>query len=201
MAAHRGPLDEERTNSALPVQSCTCNVHAPDLLPARKPSPLPEHAKPCNSAACRFRLPAQDAEQPRTEQSRRAESSYKDWSDVPDVDRPLAQPRAAHAAALFSVLKEHDISILRFAGMLGVNERQARKYLEARAPIPTTIFDALPRTIGDDFARRIRCGSGRSVADRFKAALAELELEGATDDLILEGHARLGALAGRRGAR
>jgi len=83
----------------------------------------------------------------------------------------------------------------RAARLLEINERQVRKYLEAASPIPTTIFDALPGALSDEFAVRIGVGKKSSAEARFRTALADLERVGASSDLLLEGMARLGALS------
>lgn len=125
----------------------------------------------------------------------RAEQSYRDWNDLADVLRPLVKTRPQHAAALFEVLREHGVSILRFAEMIGVNERQARKYLEAAAPIPTTILDALPRSMTRSFEARLRAlREPTSAADELRAAIARAHREGITDDVALEAFAALGTI-------
>ena len=163
------------------------------------PVRLPVHYKQPNSSECRPGLPDHEAE--RTEQSLRAEAAYQDWSEVPDAERPLAATRGAHASALFAVLKAHRLSIVGFADKIGVNERQARKYLEARAPIPSTIFDALPAALADDLLARIRAlrGGPKTASDQFRAALSAVERDGASAELLAEGHRRLAMIIPRGG--
>lgn len=194
MAAHSADRDGIRTLDAVPVHPSTSTVGAPAQVPVQVPAPTNR-----NSTDDRLSVPEQpsDAEQPRTAQSRLAESSFQDWSETPDAERPLARTRVAHASALFNAMKRFHISLSRLAMMLGVADRQARKYLDGRAPIPTTIDDVLPSELRAEF-QRLRSGS--NAAANFRAALAELEREGAPPELIAEGHMRLGALAAR-GAR
>ena len=147
----------------------------------------------------------------------RAELSFRDWSDIPHSERRITLARPAHAAALFGVLRKYKVPVANAALMLEINERQMTKYLEARTPIPTTVDDALPRDMGDDFAAAraaLRCvGEGSTpertaramatlAAERFRTALADLERTGASSDLLLEAMGRLGALSARaRGGR
>lgn len=191
MSAERDSASPNRTLQALPVRP---------VSPAPNVETLPEQVGEDKSAECRFGLPAQEPE--RTAQSLRAETSYRDWADVPDMERPLAAPRAGHASALFAVLKSHGVSILRFAEMIGVNERQARKYLEARSPIPTTLLDALPLDMADDFANRVRAARGgqrKNATDLLRLGLAAAERDGIPRTAIDEGFRRLGVLSGRCG--
>lgn len=197
MTSHRDAEANNRTSTMTSAHSCTCTVHAPDLTPAqatdKSPALTSEQAHGCNSSACRFLTSERSAEQ-RTEASLRAETSYRDWSEVADVDRPLARTRNAHARSLSAVLKAHHISQRRLAEMLGVDKRQVQKYVEGRSPIPTTLFDALPHAMVDDFANRILDSRRLNAGDRLRAAIGALEQEGASDALILEAFGRLTAL-------
>lgn len=111
-------------------------------------------------------LPEIRAEQTaRTGESVRAESAYHDWSEAPPSERPLAAQRLAFAKILFHVLKSHGVSRLRFAAMIGVNEKQVRKMLDGRAPIPMASLGVMPTEMALDFTDAVlamRRGEGRS---------------------------------------
>lgn len=129
----------------------TCTVHAPDLRPAQ--------SNVRNHAECRSPRPE------RTPESVQAEQSYRDLSQVPPSQRPLASHRLTHAAALFETLRAFDVSKNRFADMVGVNEKQVRKWIEGLTPIQTTVIAAMPSDMGLDFLERLRAlrgGGGRS---------------------------------------
>lgn len=105
-----------------------------------------------------------------------------------------------HAAALFETLKAFDVSKNRLADMVGVNEKQVRKWIEGLNPIPTTVVSAMPTDMAMDYLNRLSLLKGpsmRSAADRFRHALSSLEREGASPELLAEGHMRLGAIAAR----
>lgn len=173
-------------SSARAARPDTCTAHAPDLRPV--------HDSDRNSAECRF--PRAE----RTRESVQAEQSYRDLSQVPPSQRPLASHRLMHAAALFETLKAFDVSKNRLADMVGVNEKQVRKWIEGLNPIPTTVVSAMPTDMAMDYLNRLSLLKGpsmRSAADRFRHALSSLEREGASPELLAEGHMRLGAIAAR----
>lgn len=124
-----------------------------------------------NSAEDRF------ATAERSVQSVVAEQSYRDWSAIPMSERPLAAPRADHAAALFHALKARGISDGRFARIIGVNKRLAQKYLAGETPIPTTILEegVLPYDVRADFLARML------GVPRIEREIDRLDLEGALD--------------------
>lgn len=199
MAAHSALGGDVRTLGAVPVHPDTSTIGVPAHVPVQVPAQK-ALTDARNVADGRESVPEQGAaaEQPRTAQSLLAESSFQDWTDTPDAERPLARTRARHASALFNAMKRFNVSLSRLAMMLGVADRQARKYLDGRAPVPTTIDDVLPSEMRAEF-QRLR--SSNNAAANFRAALAELEREGAPPDLIAEGHMRLGALAARGAKR
>lgn len=188
----RGTSQAEGTCREMPVNACTSRSGPPEQMPAHRTHP--------NSADCHFQMPAQYTEPDRTATSFRAETFYRNWTAVPLTERPLMAPRGAHAKALFDVLRDHSITIETGAEIIGVNVRQMRKYLEAEAPIPTTFDDALaeekPEAASDFAARRraLRSGAAKTTADRFRSALAALERDGASPELVIEGVRRLSAI-------
>ena len=163
----------------------------------KKCDPEPRAVEACSVHAHR---PTEIRAEHRSLESERAETAYVDWSTAPPSDRPLAAQRPALARILFEVLKAHGVSRLRLADMIGVNEKQVRKMLDGRAPIPMATLGVLPIEMALDFMDRIvalRGGQKRSAADRMSAALAAVEREGAEDTLILDWFGRLGALSRR----
>jgi transcriptional regulator with XRE-family HTH domain len=97
----------------------------------------------------------------------RAEEAYRDWSGEPEVERPLVRARPASAAALHSVLREHDVSRNRLADMLGIDEKTVRQWLKGEKPIPLAAVLAMPVDMGTSLAEKIvdaRAGGPRTVA-------------------------------------
>ena len=93
----------------------------------------------------------------------KAEVAYRDWSSAPPTDRPLAAQRTVLAKILFEVLKAHDVSRLRFADMIGVNEKQVRKMLDGRSPVPMAVLGVMPIEMSIDFMDRVVQARGGGV--------------------------------------
>jgi len=99
------------------------------------------------------------------------------------------------AAILHAVLRDHDVSNNRLADLLGVDEKQVRKYLDGRAHFPAAALLVIPTGIVDDFLSRLRTRRGaRGGVEQLRQALSALEREGAPGDVILEGVRRLSAV-------
>lgn len=163
-----------------------------------------EQGSPCNSSECRFSRAAQAV---RSEASVRAEEAYRDWSREPDVERPLARARPTSAAALFAVLREYEVSRLRLADMLGIDEKTVRQWLAGEKPIPLAAVLAMPADMGTSLLERLvdaRAGGGRTVARAVPAlreAVARIDVAKATPaerlqlvKALMDVQARLGEL-------
>lgn len=123
-----------------------------------------------NPSECRFPRAEQAT---RSDASLRAEAAYRDWSAAPPAERPLVASRATTATALYAVLKDHGVSRLRFADMLGIDEKTVRQWLDGSKPIPLSAILAMPPDMGTDLYERLldaRTGGARSP----KRAIASL---------------------------
>jgi hypothetical protein len=149
MANHHEAVSCACEPEARAVDPRSCTPYAPDLRAARPTPDRAEHASPDNPAECHF--PRAE----RTRESVQAEQSYRDLSEMPPSQRPLAAHRLAHATALFETLRAFDVSKSRFADMIGVNEKQVRKMLEGLTPIQSTVASAMPSDMALDFLGRL----------------------------------------------
>lgn len=182
-----------RTRSGLPVVPCTYARAAHEKLPAQSDAR--------NYAEDRVRLPAQGAEHPsacRSQTSIVAAEAYRRWREIPYSERKLSRTRQAHAAALFRVTRAHGVTAADLGAVLEVAERQALKFLNGEAPIPTSIFDALPKDLAEDFAAAIGRPGSSTAAEQLRRAIARAEREGVAESALMDAFARLGALSARQ---
>lgn len=125
----------------------TCNVHA-HATPELRPN------------------------QQRTNASLRAEQAYRDWTQAPPSERPLAAHRLTVASILFQVLAKCEVSNRRFAEMIEVDDKTVAKWLDGRAPVPAAVVLALPTDMALDFLARLAALRGsRSGLDHEIAKL------------------------------
>lgn len=113
-----------------------------------------------------------EASSQRTGESVRAEEAYRDWSEAPPSQRPIAAHRLTVASELFALLKQHGVSKLRLALMVGVDDKTIRKWLDGRAPVPASIVLALPTDMALDFLARM--AALRGCATNAAAEIAKL---------------------------
>lgn len=148
-----------------------------------------EHESDCNCTDCRL------ARAERTNESLRAQAAYR-----APTEHPFAVSRMQAATLLGEVMHDHDVSKNRLADLLGVDEKQIRKYLDGRAHLPMAALLVMPVGMSDDYMARLRAARGgtKSSAERFRFALAALEKDGASDALKLEAITRLSAIRGGR---
>lgn len=110
-----------------------------------------------------------------TAASRIAAAAYRDWADSAPAERPLARARGTSAVALFEVLRSHEVSVSRFALMLGINEKIVRGWLDGSRSVPLGCVLAMPVEMGTELMERLldeRAGGARSPM-RAIAALRE----------------------------
>lgn len=144
--AHGSAHGDERDDEPRAAHADSCNPHAPD---PRAVHPTAERGDG-KSADCRF--PRAE----RTGTSLRAEAAYR-----PPTEHPFAKSRVRAAEALFEVMQEHDVSNCRLADILGVDEKQVRKYLDGRSHVPLAALALLPSDMASDLYERtvVRGGS------------------------------------------
>lgn len=177
MAGHRNELHGARTDRARPTHADSASK--------------PQRARPVDSCSMH---PHELRPEQRTAESLRAEQAWSDLEKTPPSRRPMAAPRASHAAALFETLRAFDVSARRLALMLDVSDRLVRKWLGGAKPVPTSAVSALPVDMALDFLDRLRAlvGPGPSGMDREIERLRRMrDLEGA-----LEAQRRIGELVG-----
>lgn len=143
------------------ARSTTCNMHAPEIRAAQDEA---------NLAESRFPRAEQEG---RSSASVRAEEAYRDWSAAPPAERPIAAGRTVAASALFTVLKEYDVSRSRLADMLAIDEKTVRQWLDGSKPIPLAAIHAMPTDMATSLSEKIldaRAGGSRTP----KRAMASL---------------------------
>lgn len=132
----------------------------------------------------------------RTGESLTAESAYRDWSTAPPTDRPLAAQRMNLAKTLFLVLQRHGVSRLRFAEMIGVNEKAVRKMLDGRSPIPMATLGVIPVDMALDFMESVISGRGGATPPPPMARAVDALRRSRDLKAVLEGQRALLDLAG-----
>jgi hypothetical protein len=110
----------------------------------------------------------------------RSEAAHRDWSASPPADRPLASARVSAARAFFKVLERHDVSRMRLAAMLGIDEKTVRQWLDGTKPIPLAALAAMPADMATDLADEL-LGSRSGSPTGARAVIAVSEALERTD--------------------